>query len=104
MSLLHTIGVIASAWTGPIIKAKAFDRVDANDDRRLDAAELQTAFDAAAAKTGKAPADAEAVVAKLDRDGDGAVTRHEIRAAQRDLRPAPTSTVELARRGDGATG
>ena len=104
MSLLNTIGAIASAWNGSTVKAKAFDRVDANDDRRIDAAELQTAFDAVAAKTGKTAADAAEVVAKLDRDGDGAVTRLEIRAALRELRPTPASTLELARRGDGATG
>jgi len=102
MSLLNTIGGAAGAWNmnAAKVKAKAFDHADANGDKRLDAGELQTAFDAVAAKTGKPAADAEAVIARLDRDGDGAVTRREIRAAVHDLRPAPASTLELARRAD----
>ncbi|MEO5881929.1 MAG: hypothetical protein ABIQ06_05895, partial [Caldimonas sp.] len=75
MSLLNTISGAASAWTAANVKAKAFDRVDSNDDASLDKAELQTAFDAVAAKTGRAARDAEAVIARIDRNGDGAVTR-----------------------------
>jgi hypothetical protein len=104
MSLLTAIGAAASAWTGSTAKARAFDRVDADDDRRVDAAELQSAFDAVAAKTGKPARDAEATIAKIDRNGDGEVSRIEIRAHLRDLRPPPASTVELARRGDGTAG
>ena len=70
-------------------KAKAFARVDTNADASLDKAELQAAFDAVAAKTGKTARDAEAVIARIDRNGDGAVTRLEIRAHARDLRAAP---------------
>ena len=55
-----------SAWAAASVKAKAFDRVDTNDDRKLDQAELQAAFDAVAAKTGKTARDAEAVIAKID--------------------------------------
>ena len=103
MSLLNTVGAAAGArnMNAAKVKAKAFDHVDANGDKGLDAAELQTAFDAVAEKTGKVAADAEAVIARLDRDGDGAVTRREIRAAVHDLRPTPASTLELARRADG---
>ena len=100
MSLLSAIGAVASAWTGSTVKARAFDRIDADDDRRVDAAELQSAFDAIAAKTGQPARDAAATIAKIDRDGDGEVSRLEIRAHLRDLRPAPASTVELARRSD----
>ena len=105
MSLLNTIGGPGSAWATANVRSKAFSRVDTNDDRKVDSAELQTAFDAVAAKTGKTARDAEAVIAKLDRDGDGAVSRLEVRAHLRELRPAPTSTVELAQRdGDSAAG
>jgi len=86
---------------GPSAERKLVAQFDKNGDKRLDAAELQTAFDAVAERTGKVAADAEAVIARLDRDGDGAVTRREIRAAVHDLRPTPASTLELARRADG---
>jgi len=98
MSLLSTISGAASAWTAATVKAKAFNRVDTNDDARIDKAELQTAFDAVAAKTGRPARDAEAVIARIDQNGDGAVTRLEIRAHLHSLRPAPASTVELAGR------
>jgi hypothetical protein len=103
MSLLHTIGGHGSAWTSIKVKAKAFDRVDANDDRKLDQAELQATFDAVAARTGTTAPDAAAVIAKIDADGDGALTRREIRAEVRELRAAAASTLELARR-DGEAG
>ena len=98
MSLLHTINGPGSAWATASTKSKVFARVDSNDDTKVDASELQSAFDAVAARTGKTARDAEAVIAAADKDGDGALTRLEIRAHQRDLRPAPGSTVELARR------
>ena len=98
MSLLHSIGGPGIGWAMASVKSKVFQKVDGNDDRKIDSTELQAAFDAVAAKTGKTARDAEAVVAKIDRDGDGAVTRLEIRAHLRDLRPAPTSTVEMAKR------
>ena len=90
----------APAAPGPAatVKAKAFDRVDTNDDRKIDQAELQATFDAVAAKTGKPARDAAAVIAKIDTDGDGALTRREIRAEVRELRASPASTLELARR------
>ena len=105
MSLLDKIGGLGSAWAHASTKSKVFSRIDSNDDAKLDSTELQAAFDAAAARTGKTAPDAEAVVARIDRDGDGAVTRLEIRAHLRDLRPAPASTVEMAQReGDSAAG
>ena len=105
MSLLNKIGGPGNAWAAANVKAKAFDRVDTNDDRKLDQAELQATFDAVAARTGKTARDAEAVIAKLDADGDGALTRLEIRAGLRELRASPASTLELARRdGDAAAG
>ena len=105
MSLLNKIGGPGNAWAAANVKAKAFDRVDTNDDRKLDQAELQATFDAVAARTGKTARDAEAVIAKMDTDGDGALTRIEIRAGLRELRASPASTLELARRdGDAAAG
>lgn len=98
MSLLNSIGGLGGAWAHASIKSKAFAKVDSNDDAKVDKAELQAAFDAVAAKTGKPARDAEAVIARIDKDGDGAVTRLEVRAHLRDLRAAG-STVELARRG-----
>lgn len=98
MSLLNTIGGPGSAWNAMKVKAKAFDHADSNGDASLDKAELQKVFDTVAAKTGRTARDAEAVIAKADQDGDGALTRLEIRASLRDLRPAPASTVALARR------
>jgi Ca2+-binding EF-hand superfamily protein len=85
------------------VKAKAFDHADANGDKRLDQAELQTAFDAVAAKTGGTARDAATVIAKIDSDGDGLLSRKEIRAGLRDLRPVPTSTVALAKKDGGDT-
>jgi len=99
MSLLSTISGAASAWISPATKGKAFARVDDNADGSLDKTELQAAFDAVAAKTGRTARDAEKVITRIDRDGDGAVTRLEIRAHARDLRPAAASTVELAGKG-----
>ena len=99
MSLLNKIGGLGNAWAAANVKSKAFDRVDTNDDRKLDQAELQATFDAMAARTGKTAPDAAAVIAKIDGDGDGALTRREIRAQVRELRAAPTSTLELAKRG-----
>ena len=103
MSLLHTIGGHGSAWAQATVKAKALDRADSHDDRKLDQAELQATFDAVAARTGKTARDAEAVIAKADSDGDGALTRREIRAELRELRASAASTLELARR-DGTAG
>ena len=96
MSLLTTIGGAASAWTTPL--ARAFARVDSNGDGKVDKTELQTTFDANAAKAGREARDADKVIARVDRDGDGAVTRLEIRAHLRELKAAATSTVELAAR------
>ena len=105
MSLLNSIGNGPNAWAVANVKSKAFARVDTNGDASVDKAELQAAFDAVAAKTGKTARDAEAVIASIDKNGDGAVTRLEIRAHLHSLRPAPASTVELARReGDSAVG
>ena len=98
MSLLNTLSGAAGAWTAANVKAKAFARVDTNGDRSVDKTELQAAFDAVAAKTGREARDAETAIARLDRNGDGAVTRPEIRAHLRELRAAATSTVELAAR------
>ena len=104
MSLLNTIGGPGSAWATANARSKVFAKVDANDDAKIDKTELQAAFDAVAAKTGKEPRDAEATIARIDRDGDGAVTRLEIRAHRQDLRAA-ASTVELARQaGDTSAG
>jgi len=103
MSLLNTIGGPGSAWATANVKSKVFSKVDSNDDAKVDKAELQAAFDAVAAKTGKPARDAEAVIARIDKDGDGAVTRLEIRAHHRELRAA-ASTVELARRDVDSTG
>lgn len=103
MSLLNTIGGAAGAWNVNVakVKAKAFDHADANGDKRLDQAELQTTFDAVAAKTGGTARDAAAVIAKIDGDGDGLLSRKEIRAGLRDLRPAPESTLALAQKNGG---
>jgi Ca2+-binding EF-hand superfamily protein len=98
MSLLSTISGAASAWTTATNRAKVFARVDDNADGSLDKTELQAAFNAVAAKTGRTARDAEAVIGRIDRDGDGAVTRLEIHAHLRDLKPAPASTVEMAKR------
>lgn len=101
MSLLNTIGGAPGAWATAVVKTKAFVRADTNADANLDKAELQAAFDAVAVKTGKPAGDAEAVIARIDQNGDGELTRREIRAHLRDLRDlraAPASTVELARR------
>ena len=68
MSLLNKIGGPGNAWAAANVKSKAFDRVDTNDDRKLDQAELQATFDAVAARTGKTARDAEAVIAKMDTD------------------------------------
>jgi hypothetical protein len=103
MSLLHTIGAAGSAWPVATVKAKAFDRADTNDDKKLDQAELQATFDAVAARTGKPARDAEAVIAKADTDGDGALTRREIRAEMRELRATAASTLELAKRAGDST-
>ena len=103
MSLLNTLSGAAGAWTAANVKAKAFAWVDTNGDRSVDKTELQTAFDAVAAKTGREARDAETAIARLDRNGDGAVTRLEIRAHLRELKAAATSTVELAAR-EGAKG
>ena len=103
MSLLNSISGGPGAWAAATVKAKAFSRVDSNADASLDKTELQAAFDAVAAKTGKTARDAGAVIARIDQNGDGAVTRREIRAHLRSLRPAAASTVEFARReGDSA--
>lgn len=96
MSLLSKISGAASAWTAASVKAKAFDKIDSNDDRSIDKTELQTAFDAIAAKTGREARDAGQVIARIDSDGDGAVTRREIHAHIRELKTAPQSTVDLA--------
>jgi Ca2+-binding EF-hand superfamily protein len=103
MSLLNSIGGPGSAWATASIKSKAFAKVDANDDKKVDQAELQAVFDAVAAKTGKPARDAEAVIARIDKDGDGAVTRLEVRAHLRELRAAG-STVEMAKRAADSTG
>lgn len=103
MSLLNSISGATGAWNvnAAKVRAKAFDHADANGDKRLDQAELQTAFDAVAAKTGGTARDAAAVIAKIDSDGDGMVTRKEIRAELRDLRPTPASTLALAQKNGG---
>ena len=106
MSLLTKIsGAAAGAWNVNVakVKAKAFEHADADGDKKLDQAELQTAFDAVAAKTGGTARDAAAVIAKIDSDGDGMVTRKEIRIGLRDLRPAPTSTLALAKKDGDST-
>ena len=105
MSLLNAIGGPGNVWAAAKVKAKAFDHADTNGDKSLDQTELQATFDAVAARTGKTARDAEAVIAKMDTDGDGALTRSEIRAGLRELRASPASTLELARRdGDAAAG
>ena len=96
MSLLNTLSGAAGAWTAANVKAKAFARVDTNGDRSVDKTELQTAFDAVAAKTGREARGAEEAIARLDRNG--AVTRPEILAHLRELKAAARSTVELAAR------
>jgi Ca2+-binding EF-hand superfamily protein len=96
MSLLTTIGGAASAWTTPL--ARAFARVDSNGDGKVDKTELQTTFDANAAKAGREARDADKVIARIDRDGDGEISRVEARARVHDLRAAPSSTLELAAR------
>jgi len=84
MSLLNTISGAAGAWTSPRPLAKAFARVDDNGDGGIDKTELQTAFDAVAAKTGRDARDAEKTISRIDKNGDGAVTRLEIGAHVRE--------------------
>ena len=98
MSLLNAIGGPGNVWAAAKVKAKAFDRADTNGDKSLDQTELQATFDAVAARTGKTALDAEAAIATADRNGDGALTRLEIRAQMRELRAEARSTIELARR------
>ncbi len=98
MSPLNTLSGAAGAGTAANVKAKAFARVDTNGDRSVDKTELQAAFDAVAAKTGRQARDAEEAIARIDRNGDGAVTRLEIRAHLHELKAAARSTVELAAR------
>jgi len=67
MSLLNTLSGAAGAWTAANVKAKAFARVDGNGDRSVDKTELQAAFDAVAAKTGREVRDAEEAIARARR-------------------------------------
>jgi len=53
--------------TAANVKAKAFARVDTNGDRSVDKTELQAAFDAVAAKTGREARDAEEAIARARR-------------------------------------
>ena len=98
MSLLNTISGAASAWTAATVRGQGLRRVDTDADASIDKTELQAAFDKVAEKTGKPARDAEAVIARIDKNGDGAITRPELHAARHELRAAARSTVELAGR------
>jgi hypothetical protein len=83
MSLLNTLSGAAGAWTAANVKAKAFARVDSNGDRSVDKTELQAAFDAVAAKTGREARDAEEAIARARR------TRRREEPLSAPLRPPP---------------
>ena len=75
---------------------RMFAKIDSNGDGSVDKAELQTAFDAIAQKTGGTAKSADALFGKFDTDGDGKLSASELSTGMKSLRPKPTSTVEMA--------
>ena len=101
MSSLSGVSGAASPWSsmgGSAVsrKERMFAKVDSNGDGSVDKAELQTAFDAIAKKTGGTALNADDVFSKFDTNGDGKLSASELDTGMKSLRHKPTSTVELA--------
>lgn len=101
MSSLSGVSGAASPWSSPggssvSRQERMFAKIDTNGDGSVDKAELQTAFDAIAKKTGGTALNADDVFSKFDTNGDGKLSASELHAGMKSLRPKPSSTVEMA--------
>ena len=101
MSSLSGVSGASSPWSsmgGSSVsrQERMFAKIDSNGDGSVDKAELQTAFDAIAQKTGGTAKSADALFGKFDTNGDGKLSASELDAGMKSLRSKPTSTVGMA--------